>query len=260
MAIKYEDVLMENDEGLLKFLPDGKRAWCLDSRTIPLAGVPASFSVDGWYIYFSDKTGKMFQVHKYNGTVQKVNTGLTGGGTFTNRSPAVGDSVVVFPVRNLHGSGKGALAVLDKSDMSLKYLLKAESQVVTAPVIWPSANVLAVGEQNGYLGMWSMSDWKTCSRIKVTNPPAHDGRATSSEGVCAEISIGNNLLLVAGSDVNSSHGGMLVAMRLPGQPLDLAVTGLKSGITGEGRSRARSIPGRLPLKMWVRQVLPARRR
>ncbi|MFZ5595563.1 MAG: CARDB domain-containing protein [Bacillota bacterium] len=247
VAFRYGDNLRETADGGLEAISGKNRLWYIDSSMTPLAGVPASFSVDRQQLYFSDKNGRMFQVDKKTGELLHVNTGLSGGGTFTNRSPAVGDSIVVFPVRNLHGSGKGALAVLDKADMSLKYLLEAESQVVTAPVIWPSANVLAVGEQNGYLGVWSMSDWKTSGRMKVTNPPAHDGRATSSEGVCAEISVGNGLLLVAGSDVNSSHGGILRAMKLSG-PLDLAVTDLKSGVAGEKAESGKEYTGRVTFK------------
>lgn len=230
VAFKYDDVLQETADGKLEKKPGADRAWFIDRSVTPIDGVPASFAVFNDKIFFSDVSGRLFMADKYTGAVQWVNDDLAGGGTFINHSPAVGSSTVIFPVGNVRGSGKGALAVLDKGTGRLLYRLDATSRVVTAPVIWKSAGLIAAGEENGTLDLWRTYDWQLNQQIPVFNPPDHQGPASTAEGISAEISIANGLLLVAGSDAGSSRGGYLIAWGLQDKPLDLAVTSLESSV------------------------------
>lgn len=223
--------LFEVKNGAVKVKPHPKARWI--NKGIP-AGIPASFAVDGNYVYFSHKKGGLYKLNKFNGEVAKGwpnNTAAYSSSTFTNYSPAVDNRYVYFPVKSLRG-GNGAVIVLDKSTGVKAAQINLNDKVTTAPLVLKEHGSLLVGQAKGWIGVYQIGTWKTIDAIKIVDPPDAPQDRRIPNGITAELSLSDNLLLIGGNykNGNTAVGGVLTAFTVSSEPVDLLVQSLDPGV------------------------------
>lgn len=223
--------LLEEKDGMLKKKLNYKYKWMAEKG---LNGVPASFSVDEKYLYFSDKSGKLYKLDKYTGDKKWINTDFAGG--FINRSPALYKDKVYFPIVD-KGDGRGTVAVIDKVTGELIGRHDFGARLSTAPVVWPSANIVLVGQEGGWLGGFYIDNLKRALEIKLFDAPESTGERSKAEGFCSEISVSNGLLIAAGSDKKIPEGGYLITYYLPETAPDLYVKSLNLGLNSNEKAK-----------------------
>lgn len=192
-----------------------KPAWTFHTP----AGVPASFSVESGYVYFSDKRGHLYKLDALSGRKIWENRDFVSASTFINRSPALDANYVYFPIVNNKGTGKGAVAVLSKSTGKLVKTLPLSSRAVTAPVVWEKANLIAVGEEAGMMTLFRRGgDWSVYKSFQIVSPPGTPADQAKAEGVTTEISVSDGILVVGGSDKNLPVGGKVMCWGVADKP------------------------------------------
>ncbi|MGI6648491.1 MAG: PQQ-binding-like beta-propeller repeat protein [Bacillota bacterium] len=108
-------------------------------------GVPASITVDGNRIFFSDKNGSFYCVNSTNGDLIWENTDFRGN--FINDSPAISSTGVFFSIRNY--GGKGLLVRLNKETGVTEWSTKLQAMGANSPLVWQKAGAVLIGDQDG---------------------------------------------------------------------------------------------------------------
>lgn len=111
------------------------------------AGVPASISVDGDRVYFSDKNANFYCLRASNGELIWKNTDCRGG--FINDSPAVSGTGVFFSIRDYKGHGR--VVRLNKMDGRTEWVRDFTVKGANSPVVWAKAGAIIVGDSAGML-------------------------------------------------------------------------------------------------------------
>ena|GEM_PF-6686273 len=132
------------------------------------AGVPASISVDGDSVYFSDKGGTFYRLLKDTG--KEVWRVRPLGSCFINDSPAVTPTGVFFGVRNYNG--KGVLVRLDKATGALKWKVELEGMAANSPVVWGRAGVVLIGDSLGNIYAFNGANGALYEFAKYGSKPA----------------------------------------------------------------------------------------
>lgn len=201
-------------------------------KGIASGGIPASFSVDGDCLYFSNVNGGLYALNKYDGSAIWANyTYLDAGGTFINHSPAVDDKYVYFPLKYSNvTNGEGCVAVLDKSTGAIVASIPIKGNVLTAVSV--TSDKLYVGTSLGYLAVIDKGTW-TVTYYPLGAP------------VTGEISIAHGLVAM------TDFGGVYT-LYLAKHPVDLSVTNIDPGTsavesgkqyTGHVTFAAKAAPG-----------------
>ncbi len=236
-----------------------------------MAGIPASFAVDGKNIYFSDKRGRFFKLsYQYdpqkgicNAKLNKMpgDKGYYHPKTFINHSPAVDDKYVYFPIVDFKGSGKGLVVAVDKNTgKKVKATEEYGTRVVTAPVILKDAGFMLVGVESGWMAVNEIDYPENPSLMpKIGAAPfavpegLKDNRTgVLADGLCTEISVGNGWLVVGGTipaSMFSGERGMVTMVKLnTGAPdfiidkIDPGTDRAEPGKTYKGIAYARRAP------------------
>jgi len=230
--------LFQIEKGVIKIKANPRARWLKDN--IP-TGIPASFAVDGDYLFFSHKKGGLYKINKYNGEIAKGwpnTTAAYSGSTFTNYSPAVDDNYVYFPIKSRHG-GNGAVMALNKSTGAKVAQITLHDKVTTAPLILKQAGVLLVGQGAGWIGVYKIGTWKTIDTVKIVDPPDAPKDRKVPNGITAELSLSDNLLLIGGNYKNgdTAVGGVLTAFTVSREPVDLQALSLDPGVPAGQKAR-----------------------
>lgn len=223
--------LFEIKNGAVRVKPNPRTRWV--NSSIP-AGIPASFAVDGDYVLFSHKKGGLYKLNKYNGEIAKgwPNTiAAYSSSTFTNYSPAVDDRYVYFPIKSLRG-GNGAVMILNKNTGAKTAQINLNDKVTTAPLVLKQSGSLLVGQAKGWIGVYQIGTWKTIDAVKIVDPPDAPQDRRIPNGITAELSLSDNLLLIGGNykDGSTTVGGVLTAFTVSSEPVDLFVQSLDPGV------------------------------
>lgn len=183
--------------------------------TSGMAGIPASFAVEGKNIYFSDKKGNFYKLtyqYSSNGITNAKITKLPASAefshpnTFINRSPALDSKYVYFPIVDYKGQGRGMVVAVDKvTGRKAKTTKLFQSRAVTAPVILEDANLLLVGTEDGWISMHQL-DYSANSALmpqvgarQIAVREYKNLPRAYAEGLCSEISVANGWLAVGGT-------------------------------------------------------------
>lgn len=232
----YFTDLFKIEKGAIKNKPGPKARWI---KTFP-AGVPASFAVDGIYAFFSHKKGGLYKINKYSGEAAKgwPNTAAYSSSTFTNYSPAVDDRYAYFPIKSLNG-GNGAVIVLNKNTGAKTAQINFNDKVTTAPLVLKQAGALLAGQASGWVGVYKIGTWKTVDAVKIVDPPDAPQDRRVPNGITAELSLSNNLLLVGGNYKagGAAVGGVLTAFTVSSEPVDLQAVSLDPGVPAGQKAR-----------------------
>jgi hypothetical protein len=247
-----------------------------------MAGIPASFAVDGKNIYFSDKRGRFFKLsYQYDPQKGICNTDLKAfteyyhPKTFINHSPAIDSRYVYFPIVDFKGSGKGKVVAIDKNTgVKAKETPLFGSRVVTAPVVMEDANILLVGVESGFMSVNQINcteDPASMKKIGVQRFSAPEGiknRSSSqalADGLCAEISVGEGWLVGGGTlEGYPERGGVFMIKLNSGAPdfiidkIDPGTEKAEPGKTYKGIIYARrdvALPGKDETS-WVAGSVP----
>ena len=196
-------------------------------------GVPASISVDGNRIYFSDINGSFYCLDATNGECLWKNDDFKGG--FVNDSPAVSRTGVFFSIRNYNGLGKVVRINKENGYTEWSYDLKARG--ANSPVIWGYAGALIVGDTNGLLyaidgatskdyGAFNdLPDQPAASNFQLGGKE-YDNSSSRFNGVGTQITLAtgtmNQGLMLIGAN-SSSEEGIFYCFKLNSSPVDLAL-------------------------------------
>ncbi|OPX87041.1 MAG: hypothetical protein A4E53_02651 [Pelotomaculum sp. PtaB.Bin104] len=165
-------------------------------KSLP-SGLVASFAVDGDNLFFGDSNSN---IYIYNMATGQLAYRDDNAGTFSNRSPALTDSRIYFPVTN-YGSAdaQGKLLAIERSDGSTAYAMPMEykgenlGRAMTAPVVLrgpdSSASIL-IGTGLGYLDIINPFTGDHYTAFKVADITGDPGYAS---GVSGEISAWENI-------------------------------------------------------------------
>lgn len=250
-----------------------------------MAGIPASFAVDGKNIYFADKKGNFYRL-----SYQYSNNGITNvrldklpaskefshPDTFINRSPALDSKYVYFPIVDYKGQGKGMVVAVDKvTGKKVKETGLFQSRVVTAPVILEDANLLLVGTEGGWMSVHQINYPENPGFMpklgvrQFAMPGIRNLPRAYSEGLCSEISVANGWLVAGGTFPASEfveRGGVFMIKLAESAPdfiIDKIYPGTEKaepGRTYNGviyASRAAALPGKDESE-WGDGIVPVR--
>jgi hypothetical protein len=234
-----------------------------------MAGIPASFAVDGKNIYFSDKRGRFFKLsYQYDPQKGICNTDLKAfteyyhPKTFINHSPAVDDKYVYFPIVDFKGSGKGLVVAIDKNTgKKVKATEEYGTRVVTAPVILEDAGLMFVGVESGHMAVNEIDYPENPTLMpKIGAAPIaipegikdRNNNRALADGLCTEISVGNGWLVLGGTlpaSMFSGERGSIIMIKLnTGAPdfiidkIDPGTNKAEPGKTYKGIAYARRAP------------------
>ena len=193
------------------------------------SGVPASISVDGDRIYFSDKAAHFYCLDR-NGNLIWKNSDFSGG--FINDSPAVSPTGVFFCIRDY--KGKGRLVRIDKATGNSVWSAGLEAKGANSPVIWARAGAVIVGDTNGKMYVFNgangdpypafLKDGKVSPTYQMTGAEIGPGYSRfSGSGAQIALSSGsmNEGVLLGGANINETEGA-LYCWRLS-RPVDLGL-------------------------------------
>jgi hypothetical protein len=191
--VRFQDVLEKGTDGKLRLKPHyDYQAWDNNGK---LSSVPASFTMEGDYAYFSDYKGTFYKLNTRTLKPQWINKTTTySSNTMINRSPALDDKYVYFSVQeNGKKGGAGTLVVLDKNTgAEVASLTPDRSRLSSAPSV--NNNLVVVGTEEGRLAVYSKDDWKLQVFGKV-GTGTDSGQGITLRGLSSEISAGQGLLV-----------------------------------------------------------------
>jgi hypothetical protein len=238
-----------------------------------MAGIPASFAIDGKNIYFSDKRGRFikisYQYDSQKGCITNIKREELPGDkeyystkTFINHSPAVDDKYVYFPIVDFKGTGKGLVVAVDKNTgKKVKATEEYGTRVVTAPVILKDAGLMFVGVESGWMAVNEI-DYPENPKLmpKIGAAPIaipegikdRNNNRALADGLCTEISVGNGWLVLGGTlpaSMFSGERGSIIMIKLnTGAPdfiidkIDTGTNKAEPGKTYKGIAYARRAP------------------
>jgi hypothetical protein len=193
------------------------------------SGVPASISVDGDRIYFSDKAAHFYCLDRSGNLVWK-NSDFSGG--FINDSPAVSPTGVFFSIRDY--KGKGRLVRVDKATGKSVWSAGLEAKGANSPIIWARAGAVVAGDTNGKMYVFNgangdpypafLKDGKVSPTYQMTGAEIGPGYSRFS-GSGAQIALSSGSMdegvLLGGANVSETEGA-LYCWRLS-RPVDLGL-------------------------------------
>ncbi|MGQ9713090.1 MAG: hypothetical protein ACUVRC_10670, partial [Desulfotomaculales bacterium] len=254
---KFDEILQEVG-GQVQLKSSTRPYWTM---SLP-SGLCASFSTEGSKIWFGDSQSNVYKCDAVAKQKMWENDTLSRDtrNRFSNRSPALGQSLVLFPVVGgkdyYDTAGGGKVAAFNKETGNLVWVWKdSPGRVYTAPVVWVRQQAVYVPTVFVGLGRsYRQSD--TASMVAIA---AVDGQRVKAgqafgavpvpkwgtgsaygEGVCGEIAIGLDVLAV------TTDSGLYVYRAMP---LDLEVAKIESGVP-EGQ--------RAKLGQWYRATVTFR--
>ncbi|MHB1418667.1 MAG: hypothetical protein ACYCX4_03630 [Bacillota bacterium] len=229
----YFDDIIDVKNGNLVLKDSTQYRWQIKTSS----GVPASFAIDGDYVYFADKTGQFYKVNKTNGKIDWENNAYADDNVFINHSPAVDIQYVYFPITSYGGSREpGALLILNKSTGKKVALIRSfTSRLVNSPVVWQKENAVVVGNEDGSVNFFDVKGITDNSKPLISTriftasaDPNLDQRY--SEGFTGEVSVGKGLFAAAGSLDGPSPDGALVVWQVSTvPPPDLETVAINPG-------------------------------
>ncbi|NPV89589.1 MAG: PQQ-binding-like beta-propeller repeat protein [Firmicutes bacterium] len=198
-------------------------------------GVPASISVDGGKIFFSDINANFYCLNSRTGELLWKNTDFSGG--FINDSAAVSPTGVFFNIRNY--GGKGRLVRLNKESGVAEWSAPLDANGANSPVILGKMGYVIVGDTAGWLYVFDGVNGDRVPAFKyegiedllpkswVAEPQSESGSWSSRfKGLGGQITIGTgNMqegLLMTAANFNETEGGLAV-YKLP-LPVDLSLS------------------------------------
>ncbi|MDK2784788.1 MAG: hypothetical protein PWR11_654 [Bacillota bacterium] len=206
VVVRFGEVLEKGADGRIK-LRSGRQvhAWSDSGR---MSGVPASFSMEGNYAYFSDKRGAFYKLDTRTMRPVWINRDFRSAGTFINRSPALDEKYVYFAVQELPGQPgyRGGVVVLDKATGKAVAVLRTGARASTAPAV--SSSHIYAGAEDGSLYVWHRGTWQLLGRDYFGSGTAH-GQGVLLKGLASEISAAAGLMVFnSGLDPDDASKGV----------------------------------------------------
>lgn len=198
VVVRFSEILERGTDGRIKLKSARQTQRWSDSGR--MAGVPASFAMEGDYAYFSDVRGAFYKLDTRTMRPVWINRDFRSASTFINRSPALDDKYVYFAVQELPGQPgyKGGLVVLDKytgkvaDPQKIPANTRTVARLSTAPVV--SATRVYAGTEDGQLLCWDKGTWALNAQKQYGEGTAQ-GKGALLSGLASEISMAQGLLV-----------------------------------------------------------------
>lgn len=239
-VVKFAEVLEKGPDGRIR-LKNTRQIykWSDNGR---MAGVPASFSMDGWIAYFSDARGSLYALDTQTMTPRWVNrTDFRHANTLINRSPALDERFVYYSIQqNGKKNGAGTLAIVDKNTGKVvQQFTTTGYRLSTAPVVTEDHGVL-VGAETGQLhvlGLVTSYDAQSPTWMLYITEDVGQGAQSNAgvilRGLASEISICGDLL-VFNTEPGHTYFCRTGATNLYVKAVDLGTDSPEPGATYQG--------------------------
>lgn len=181
-----DDILKEGPGG--KVEGTGKPARIVEKLN---GGLAASFSVDGDMLYFGDTRSN---IYAYNVKTKQKSINSDHAGTFSNRSPALTNNLVIFPAV---GENKGKLVAVNRYTGRTEWVREFSSRAQTAPSVltYPGGSEVWAGTSGGWLAFLDTNTGKPLDEpAKIA---LKFGLSTYASGVSGEISAAGDYVLIS---------------------------------------------------------------